>query len=166
MDDPGNSVQSTFFDYDKDGDLDLYVANYPPTPFSSPTFVYTYRMNNVTDIESDHLYRNDGDRFTDVTNESGLRAFGLSLSATVGDLNNDSWPDLYVSSDFNSPDLMYLNNQDGTFREVVKGSHLPHGRFMVWAWILPILMMMAIWIFFKWIWMPKPIGEKKPIWPV
>lgn len=120
LDDLGNSVQSTFFDYDKDGDLDLYVANYPPTPFSSPTFVYTYRMNNVTDIESDHLYRNDGDRFTDVTNESGLRTFGLSLSATVGDLNNDSWPDLYVSSDFNSPDLMYLNNQDGTFREVVK----------------------------------------------
>ncbi|MFD2099020.1 VCBS repeat-containing protein [Flagellimonas iocasae] len=120
LDDPGNSVQATFFDYDKDGDLDLYVANYPPTSFSSPTFVYTYRMNNVTDIESDHLYRNDGDHFTNVTGDAGLIAFGLSLSATVGDLNNDSWPDLYVSSDFNSPDLMYLNNQDGTFREVVK----------------------------------------------
>lgn len=120
LDDPGNSVQATFFDYDKDGDLDLYVANYPPTPFSSPTFVYTYRMNNVKDVESDHLYRNDDSTFTDVTTESGLRAFGLSLSATVGDLNNDSWPDVYVSSDFNSPDLMYLNNQDGTFREVVK----------------------------------------------
>ncbi|MEW2921696.1 VCBS repeat-containing protein [Muricauda sp. ANG21] len=120
LDDPGNSVQATFFDYDKDGDLDLYVANYPPTPFSSPTFVYSYRMNNLEDIESDHLYRNDGDSFTNVSNEAGLRAFGLSLSATVGDLNNDSWPDLYVSNDFNSPDYMYLNNQDGTFREVVK----------------------------------------------
>lgn len=120
LDDPGNSVQATFFDYDKDGDLDLYVANYPPTPFSSPTFVYSYRMNNLEDIESDHLYRNDGDSFTNVSSEAGLRAFGLSLSATVGDLNNDSWPDLYVSNDFNSPDYMYLNNQDGTFREVVK----------------------------------------------
>ena len=120
LDDIGHSVQGTFFDYDKDGDLDLYVANYPPTKFNSPTFVYTNKMKNVTDDETDHLYRNEGDRFTNVTNESGLRAFGLSLSATVGDLNNDSWPDLYVSSDFNSPDLLYLNNQNGTFSEVVK----------------------------------------------
>ncbi len=120
IDDTGNSVQATFFDYDKDGDLDLYTANYPPTKFDSPTFVYTYKMNNFGDDESDHLYRNDGSNFTDVTKESGLSAFGLSLSATVGDLNNDSWPDIYVSNDFNSPDFMYLNKQDGTFREVVK----------------------------------------------
>ena len=120
IDDIGNSVQATFFDYDKDGDLDLYTANYPPTKFGSPTFVYTYNMNNVKDHQSDHLYRNNGTSFTDVTDESGLRAFSLSLSATIGDLNNDSWPDVYVSNDFNSPDFMYLNNQDGTFKEVVK----------------------------------------------
>ena len=120
LDDIGNSVQATFFDYDKDGDLDLYVANYPPTNFKSPTFYYRFSMDNVQDNQSDHLYQNNGDSFADVTNISGLRAFGLSLSATVGDLNNDSWPDLYVSNDFNSPDFMYLNNQDGTFKEVVK----------------------------------------------
>ncbi|WP_317039867.1 VCBS repeat-containing protein [Kriegella aquimaris] len=120
IDDIGNSVQGTFFDYDKDGDLDLFVANYPPTKFDSPTFVYAYKMKNVKSDETGHLYENHGDRFIDVTNTSGLRAFGLSLSATVGDLNNDSWPDLYVSNDFNSPDFMYLNNQDGTFSEVVK----------------------------------------------
>jgi hypothetical protein len=120
LSDVGNSVQSTFFDYDNDGDLDLYVANYPPTKFNSPVFVYTQKMRNVNDIETDHLYRNDGDFFTDVTTQSGLRNFSLSLSATVGDLNNDSWPDLYVSNDFASPDFMYINNQDGTFKEVVK----------------------------------------------
>lgn len=120
IDDAGNSVQATFFDYDKDGDLDLYVANYPPTKFSSPTFVYTYRMNNIKDLDSDHLYRNDGGIFTDITKEAGLLNFGLSLSATIGDLNNDSWPDIYVSNDFNSPDFMYLNNKNGTFKEVVK----------------------------------------------
>tara|TARA_R110002049_G_scaffold212459_1_gene383570 strand:- start:107968 stop:111231 length:3264 start_codon:yes stop_codon:yes gene_type:complete len=120
IDDIGNSVQATFFDYDKDGDLDLFVANYPPTKFDSPTFVYAYKMKNVKNDETGHLYENDGDHFIDVTNTSGLRAFGLSLSATVGDLNNDSWPDLYVSNDFNSPDFMYLNNQDGTFSEVIK----------------------------------------------
>ena len=120
IDDLGNSVQATFFDYDKDGDLDLYVANYPPTRFDSPTFYYTYMMKNVKDDESDHLYRNDGGKFVNVTDESGLRSFGLSLSATVGDLNNDSWPDLYISNDFNSPDYLYMNNGDGTFREVIK----------------------------------------------
>ena len=122
LDDAGNSVQATFFDYDKDGDLDLYVANYPPTIFNAPAHLYTYKMNNTEDIESDHLYRNDGDVFTNVTDEAGVRSFGLSLSATVGDLNNDSWPDIYISNDFMSPDYLYMNNQDGTFREVVKES--------------------------------------------
>jgi hypothetical protein len=120
IDDIGDSVQGTFFDYDKDGDLDLYVANYPPTNFSTPTYYYSFLMKNVKDEQSDHLYRNDGNTFTDVTEEAHLKSFGLTLSTTVGDLNNDSWPDLYVSNDFDTPDYMYLNNQDGTFREVVK----------------------------------------------
>lgn len=120
LNDPGNSVQTTFFDYDKDGDLDAYIANYPPTRFDSPNFIYEYKMKNVNDLESDHLLRNDGGKFTDVTDEAGVRSFGLSLSATVADLNNDSWPDIYVSNDFSSPDFLYMNNGDGSFREVVK----------------------------------------------
>ncbi|WP_335682118.1 VCBS repeat-containing protein [Polaribacter sp. SA4-12] len=118
--DAGNSINATFFDYDNDGDLDVYVANYPILKFSSPTFVYKLRMENVKDAESDHLYRNDGNSFTNVTNEAGLTNFGLTLSATAGDLNNDGWQDLYVSNDFNSPDFMYINQKDGTFKEVVK----------------------------------------------
>jgi enediyne biosynthesis protein E4 len=120
IDDIGSSVQGTFFDYDKDGDLDLFVANYPPTKFNSPTFAYVQMMKNVKDNESGHLYRNDGQHFTDVTTIAGVKNYGLSLSATIGDINNDSWPDIYVSNDFNSPDFMYINNQDGTFKEVVK----------------------------------------------
>ncbi|WP_037316917.1 FG-GAP-like repeat-containing protein [Salegentibacter sp. Hel_I_6] len=120
LDDPGNSVQATFFDYDGDGDLDVYIANYPPTRFDAPNFVYKYEMDNVTDLKTDHLLRNDGGKFTDVTSEAGVKSFGLTLSATVGDLNNDGWPDLYISNDFSSPDFMYVNNGDGTFREVVK----------------------------------------------
>jgi len=122
IDDNGDSIQGTFFDYDKDGDLDLYVANYPPTSFSTPTFLYVHYMNNVKDQQSDHLYRNDGNKFTDVTDEANLRSFGLTLAAVVGDLNNDSWPDIYVSNDFRSPDFMYINNQDGTFKEVLKSA--------------------------------------------
>jgi len=118
--DIGNSVQATFFDYDKDGDLDVYIANYPITKFNASVYVYKEKMKSVTDEETDHLYRNDGNMFTDVTNEAGVKSFGLTLSATVGDLNNDSWPDVYVSNDFASPDYIYINNQDGTFREVAK----------------------------------------------
>ena len=120
IDDIGNSVQATFFDYDKDGDLDLYVANYPITPFDAPRSYYYYKMQNSGEYETDNLYRNDGSSFTRVTEEAGLRTYGLTLSATVGDLNNDSFPDIYVSNDFSSPDFMYMNNGDGTFSEVVK----------------------------------------------
>lgn len=122
IDDIGNSIQGTFFDYDKDGDLDLFVANYPPTKVNSPTFAYVQMMRNVKENESGHLYRNDGNKFTDVTNTAGVKNYGLSMSATIGDLNNDSWPDIYVSNDFNSPDFMYINNQDGTFKEVIKSA--------------------------------------------
>ncbi len=128
LNDMGNSVQATFFDYDNDGDLDVYVANYPPTPFSAPVLVYKYAMTNVKDIESDHLYRNDNGKFTDVTSEAGVKNFGLSLSATVGDVNNDGWADIYVSNDFSSPDFFYINNQDGTFKEV-NGQASPHTAF-------------------------------------
>lgn len=128
IDDIGNSVQGTFFDYDKDGDLDLFVANYPPTKFNSATGDYVQMMLHVKDNESGHLYRNDGNHFTNVTEQAGVKNYGLSLSATVGDLNNDSWPDIYVSNDFNSPDFLYINNQDGTFKEVVKEA-MAHNSF-------------------------------------
>jgi len=120
--DAGNSVQTTFFDYDLDGDLDVYVANYPPTNFKVSNSYYLFKKQNAKDIETDHLYRNDGDLFTEVTDAAKLRSFGLSLSATVSDINKDGWPDLYVSNDFSTPDLFYINNQDGTFSEQVKAT--------------------------------------------
>ncbi|NER11582.1 FG-GAP-like repeat-containing protein [Muriicola jejuensis] len=118
--DAGNSVQATFFDYDRDGDLDMYLANYPPTRFDAPNSFYLFKQQYPKPIETDKLYRNDGDTFTDVTREAGLSTFGLSLSATIGDLNQDGWPDIYVSDDFSTPDYLFINNQDGTFSEVVK----------------------------------------------
>ncbi len=120
IDDIGNSVQATFFDYDLDGDLDLYVANYPPTNFSASNTHYKFKMKEVSDTETDKLYRNDGEKFTNVTDEAGVRTFGLTLSATVGDINNDNWPDIYVSNDFSTPDYLFINNKDGTFTEQVK----------------------------------------------
>jgi len=118
--DKGSSIQSTFFDYDKDGDLDVFVANYPPAKFNAPNLFYNHKIKNHKDYEVDHLYRNDGNKFTDVSKEAGVDKYGLSLSATIGDINNDTWPDIYVSNDFSTPDYMYINNGDGTFKEVVK----------------------------------------------
>ena len=120
IDDDGYSMQSTFFDYDKDGDLDLYVANYPPTSFTAPVDYYKYMLENHSDRDSDHLYRNDGDSFVDVTKQSGISNFGLSLGLIASDFNNDSYPDLYLSNDFNSPDFLYINNRDGTFSNQIQ----------------------------------------------
>jgi len=118
LNDPGMSTQATFFDYDNDGDMDLYVANYPITSFKATPYVYKQMMRNVRWIESGHLYRNNGDgTFTDVTKESGLLAFGLTLSATAGDFNHDGFKDLYISNDFTCPDYFYFNNGDGTFSD-------------------------------------------------
>jgi len=120
IDDESNSVQSTFFDYDLDGDLDLYVANYPPTAFDAPNFYYAFKQKFPKPLETDRLFKNENGHFTDVTEQAGLKTFGLSLSATVGDLNKDGWPDLYVSNDFSTPDYMFINNGDGTFTDAVK----------------------------------------------
>lgn len=118
--DEGWSTHAVFFDYDRDGDLDLFVINNSPRPVSS------FGMRN-TRAERDpygghHLYRNDGQRFTDVSAAAGIFgpevAFGLGVG--VADLDRDGWPDLYVSNDFFEHDYLYLNNRNGTFREVVK----------------------------------------------
>ena len=113
--DVGNSVQSVFFDYDRDGDLDLFVANYPITPFNTSNFSYRFLVDQKKPDKSDKLYRNEDGKFVDVTKEAGLLNFGLSISATVADYNNDGWEDIYVSNDFSTPDYFYFNNGDGTF---------------------------------------------------
>ncbi|MEM6718686.1 MAG: FG-GAP-like repeat-containing protein [Bacteroidota bacterium] len=118
--DEGNSIQATFFDYDNDGDLDMYLANYPMAHPSTPNMVYKDRMENVNDLESDKLYRNDGEMFTDVSEAAGVKNYSFSIGIAAADMNNDGWLDLYVSNDYSIPDFMYINNQDGTFKEVIK----------------------------------------------
>lgn len=118
--DAGNTIQTLFFDYDQDGDVDVFVCNYPITKFKTLPHQYRWLMDNVKDNQSDHLYRNNGDgTFTDATKEAGLLAYGLTLGAVASDLNNDGLVDIYLSSDFNSPDFFYLNNGDGAFKNVL-----------------------------------------------
>ncbi|GAA4965598.1 FG-GAP-like repeat-containing protein [Algibacter aquimarinus] len=120
LDDAGNSVDATFFDFDNDGDLDVYVANYPITPFKYNSYHYKMRMDRVTDLESDHLYRNDGDKFTKITQSAGVKLYSLSLSVTASDLNDDGYTDLYISNDFGTPDCLYINQKDSTFKNEIK----------------------------------------------
>ncbi len=119
LDDPGLSIAATFFDYDHDGDLDLYVCNQPPNSQALKKEM-TGKKNY---IYTDRLYKNNGDAtFTDVTNESKIVNYTYSLSATIADLDQDGWPDIYVACDYEEPDIIYHNNRDGTFTNVVDES--------------------------------------------
>ena len=115
--DSGHAIQSAFFDYDRDGDLDLYVGNYPPAGFSQTTDFFAARREVPKLSESDKLYRNEGDHFVNVTAAAGVLNYGLTLGLSVADVNGDGWPDLYVSNDFNSSDYLYINRGDGTFED-------------------------------------------------
>ncbi len=119
--DTGNSTQAVFFDYDNDGLQDLYVANYPLTASGQTIRNYTLYHQDPPYEVSDRLYKNEGGgRFTDVTQQSGLAKYGLSLGVSVGDYNQDGWQDIYVSNDFSTPDYMLINNRDGTFSDQVR----------------------------------------------
>jgi hypothetical protein len=115
--DRGFSTHAAFFDFDKDGDLDCYILNNSYKPVSS----LGYRnLRDVRDEFGGHkLYRNDNDHFVDISESAGIYGsiIGFGLSVTVGDINQDSWPDLYISNDFYERDYLYINNQDGTFTE-------------------------------------------------
>jgi hypothetical protein len=121
INDKSSSVQSTFFDYNNDGLLDLYIANYPIVPVSMGAKFYHNKMVENKYEESGHLYRNNGNNtFTDITKEAGVQNFGMSIGVVAMDLNNDGLTDLYISNDFNVPDYFYLNNGDGTFKSIVR----------------------------------------------
>jgi len=116
--DKGYSTHSVFFDYDRDGDLDMYLLNNSYQAIGS--FNLKNNVRNIRDNEGgDKLFRNDGDKFTDVSVAAGIygSVIGFGLGVTVGDINMDGWPDIYVSNDFFERDYIYMNNGDGTFTE-------------------------------------------------
>lgn len=118
--DSGLSQHAVFFDYDKDGDLDMYLLSNSGRSVG----IYDLRKGQREDRDpqgGNKLYRNDGDKFTDVSEAAGIygSVIGYGLGVTVADLNADSWPDLYVSNDFFERDYLYMNNQDGTFNELL-----------------------------------------------
>lgn len=109
---------AVFFDYDKDGFLDLFLLNQPPNPGSYSPF---FGSELLKDEYAPALYRNlNGKKFEDVTELAGVGKPGFPNAVSASDLNNDGYTDLYVANDFHAPDFLYINNQDGTFTEVAK----------------------------------------------
>lgn len=125
----GYTTHTAFFDYDQDGDLDVYILNNSFIP------VNTLNNSNRRELDAqdwpvrdflkgggDKLLRNDEGKFVDVTKEAGIYSslIGFGLGITIGDINNDQLPDMYVSNDFYERDYLYLNQGDGTFKEDIK----------------------------------------------
>ncbi|MCH8903830.1 MAG: VCBS repeat-containing protein [Bacteroidetes bacterium] len=119
IDDLNYSSQATFFDYDRDGDLDMFLGNHPRDLIDNVQD-RLYHRNYPIMTESDKLFRNNGDEtFTDVTVESGILNYGFALGIMAGDMNNDGWTDIYVANDYEEADMLYINNQDGTFTNTI-----------------------------------------------
>ena len=119
LDDKGYSTQAVFFDYDHDGDLDCFILNNSYRPIES--FGLNRNLRNTRNFNGgQRLYRNDNGHFTDVSEQAHIYGseIGFGLGVTVGDLNNDGWDDMYVSNDFFEKDYVYINQHDGTFKEV------------------------------------------------
>lgn len=115
--DTGHSVQAVFFDYDRDKDLDMYLLT-NITDETGPNIIRPKR-NNGEMANTDRLYRNNGNNtFTNVSKEAGITHEGYGLGVSVADINEDGWPDIFVSNDYISNDLLYINNKNGTFTNV------------------------------------------------
>jgi hypothetical protein len=125
LDDMSASTGANFFDFDGDGDLDVYIINYPTEAIWTnkiearlgPDGRYIPQLHPRADFDSDRFYRNDGGTFTDISEASGVWNLSYGLSVSVADFNHDGWLDVYVGNDFIQPDYLYINNGDGTFTD-------------------------------------------------
>ncbi len=117
------STQAYFFDYDRDGDLDMLLLNHNPNSLpvldSASTAAELKQADPYVGIK---LYKNNNDSFINITATSGINSSSLTygLSAGIADLNNDGWPDMYICDDYTVPDYLYINNKNGTFTDVKK----------------------------------------------
>ncbi len=126
----GFSTQAAFFDMDLDGDLDMYMLNH--SVHSNGTYTKRHLMEGKThQLAGDKLMRNDNGHFVDVSAEAGIRsnALGYGLGLSIGDINNDGLPDIYVGNDFHENDYLYLNKGGGVFKDISDSSFAHTSRF-------------------------------------
>lgn len=138
LDAPGTqSTQAAFFDYDGDGDLDMFLLNHSVHTYSP--FLNTRERRATPDFRyGNRLFRNDlveKGTFTDVTLEAGIinNALNYGLSVNVADINLDGWPDIYTTSDYTEHDCYYVNNGDGTFTQSIQKSFAHISKFSMGA---------------------------------
>ncbi|MFD2099795.1 VCBS repeat-containing protein [Flagellimonas iocasae] len=115
----GYSTQAAFFDYDLDGDLDMYLLNHSVNPNRS--YGKGTKRKMIDSMSGDILYRNDDGHFTNASKEAGIfqGSIGYGLGLAISDINNDGYPDIYIGNDFFENDYLYINQKDGTFKEVI-----------------------------------------------
>lgn len=113
-----NSTQASFLDYDLDGDLDVYIVSHP-SGFPKRYDNDNTQIKNPSLEFSDLLLENRNNRFVDVSKKAGVLNFAFGLNASVSDINQDGYPDIYVTSDFGEADFLYINKQNGTFKNEI-----------------------------------------------
>ncbi len=121
LDDQGFSTHATFFDYDKDGDLDMYLVNHSPLRTLPIEVQQKARREKPQEI-ADQFYRNEGgERFVNISQEAGVTPYySFGLSATSGDVNGDGWTDVYVTNDYDETDLLLINQKNSRFANAIK----------------------------------------------
>ena len=119
LDIPYCSTQAAFFDYDLDGDLDMFLINHQPDTYGDDDIAEYQKQKGI--VSGERLYKNNNGWFVDVTESAGIinNRLGYGLGVGIGDVNNDNWPDVYVSNDFSGKDHLYINQKNGTFKEVI-----------------------------------------------
>src|SRR5688572_14374795 len=126
--DERQSMHASFFDYDRDDDLDLFIITNPASFENNVNNIQPRKLKGEG-VSTDILYRNNGDQtFIDVSKEAGILVEGYSLGLAISDINNDQWPDIYISNDFIGNDILYINNGDGTFTNRA-GEYFKHTSF-------------------------------------
>lgn len=124
------STQASFLDADLDGDLDMFLLNHSKITYS-PFFNTKVLRSKRHPQYGNRLYKNENGFFYDVSEESGIHGSGINfgLGVSISDVNNDGWPDIYVTNDYEEQDYFYLNLHDGTFKECLKQSFRHISRF-------------------------------------
>lgn len=129
LDFQGFSQQAAWLDYDQDGDIDMYLLNH--SVHSPESFTMADKRQKRDSMAGDVLFRNDDGKFVDVSESAGIYggAMGFGLGISIGDLDDNGYPDIYVTNDFHENDYLYLNNGDGTFTESIKETMGHSGTF-------------------------------------
>lgn len=116
------STQSSFFDYDLDGDLDMFLLNH--SVFPNRTYGNGKLRHEIDSLSGDRLFKNENGKFIEISKEAGIfqGKIGYGLGISISDVNNDGYPDIYVGNDFFENDYLYINQKNGTFKEVISNN--------------------------------------------